>query len=132
MEPPRRSAGGAVSEASSAVGSDAEDDRYCSANSALGTPSSLATLLPASDFWDHQMDLLLDDHPAVLGFPKNHQLSRLLAQTPAQSPQGTEPPPPVAAGGDALARQGSNPSSQAVPLLPDHNQVRSLVLRLLD
>nr|CAB3473299.1 unnamed protein product [Digitaria exilis] len=123
MEPHRRSAGGAVSEASSAAGSEAEDDRYCSANSALGTPSSLATLLPTSDFWDHQMDLLLDDHPVVFGFPKNHQLSRLLAQTPAQSPPGTEPPPPAAAGGDALARQGSSPSSQAVPPCPDHSQV---------
>ncbi|OEL23682.1 Pleckstrin homology domain-containing family M member 3 [Dichanthelium oligosanthes] len=119
MEPPRRSAGGAASVASSAAGSDAEEDRYCSANSALGTPSSLATLLPSSDFWDHQMDLLLlDEHPAVSGFPKNHQLSRLQAQ----ARPGTGPPPAAAAGGDALALHGSSPGSPAVPPR-DHNQV---------
>ncbi|CAO2170324.1 unnamed protein product [Urochloa humidicola] len=121
MEPSRRSAGGAASEASSAAGSDAEDDRYCSANSALGTPSSYTTILPSSDFWDHQMDLLLDEHPAVPGFPKNHQLSRL--QAPAQSRTGTGPPPPAAGGGDAVVRQGSSPGSPAAPPRPDHNQV---------
>ncbi|CAO2165202.1 unnamed protein product [Urochloa humidicola] len=123
MEPSRRSAGGAASEASSAAGSDAEDDRYCSANSALGTPSSYATILPSSDFWDHQMDLLLDEHPAVSGFPKNHQLSGLLAPAPAQSRAGTGPPPLAAAGGDAAVRQGSSPGSPAAPPRPDHNQV---------
>ncbi|TKW14929.1 hypothetical protein SEVIR_5G199300v4 [Setaria viridis] len=123
MKPPRRSAGGAASEASSAAGSDAEDDRYCSANSALGTPSSYATILPSSDFWEHQMDLLLDDHPAVSGFPKNHQLSRLQALAPAQSRPEIGPPPPAAAGGGALAQQGSSPGSPAAPPRPDHNQV---------
>ncbi|CAL4963214.1 unnamed protein product [Urochloa decumbens] len=123
MEPSRRSAGGDASEASSAAGSDAEDDRYCSANSALGTPSSYATILPSSDFWDHQMDLLLDEHPAVSRFPKNHQLSRLQAPVPAQSRPETGPPPPATAGGDALARQGSSPGSPAAPPRLDHNQV---------
>ncbi|EES00906.1 uncharacterized protein LOC8078585 isoform X1 [Sorghum bicolor] len=120
MEPPWRSAGGAASEASSAAGSDAEDDRYCSANSALGTPSSIATLLPSSDFWDHQMDLL-DDHPATAGFPKKHQLSRLQTLASVQSRQETGPPP-ATAGVDALARQGSSPASPYIPPRPDHNQ----------
>ncbi|XP_066314409.1 uncharacterized protein [Miscanthus floridulus] len=121
MEPPRRSAGGAASEASSAAGSDAEDDRYCSANSALGTPSSIATLLPSSDFWDHQMDLL-DDHPAAGGFPKKQQLSRLQTLASAQSRPETGPPP-ATAGVDAIARQGSSPASPYIPQRPDHNQV---------
>ncbi|WVZ70064.1 hypothetical protein U9M48_018764 [Paspalum notatum var. saurae] len=125
MEPPQRSSGGNASEDSSAAGSDAEDDRYCSANSALGTPSSLATLLPSSDFWDHQMDLLLlDDHPAIAGFPKNHHVSRLQAQAPGQSrPEAGASP--AAPGSDALARQGSSPDSPAVPQNPNHNQVDS-------
>ena len=122
MEPSRRSAGGAASEASSATGSDAEDDRYCSANSALGTPSSLGSLRPSSDFWDHQMDLLLEDLPAVSGFPKNHQLSRLQAQTRLGT--GT---PPAAAGDDALAQQDSSSGFPAAPPLPDPVQVGSLV-----
>ena len=133
MEPPRRSAAGAASEASSAAGSDAEDDRYCSANSALGTPSSIGTLRPSADFWDHQMDLLLDDHPAVSGFPKNHQLSRL--QAPALAPAQSRPgagPPPAAAGGEAIAQQGSSPGSPRVHPRPDHNQVGSLDFSLTD
>jgi len=131
MEPPRRSAAGAASEASSAAGSDAEDDRYCSANSALGTPSSIGTLRPSADFWDHQMDPQLDDHPAVTGFPKKRQLSLLQAPAPAQSRPGTGPPQ-AATGGEALARQGSSPGSLAVHPRPDHNQVGSLVLQLPD
>ncbi|KAL6615390.1 hypothetical protein ACP70R_037660 [Stipagrostis hirtigluma subsp. patula] len=122
MEPPRRSAGAAASDVSSAAGSDAEDDRYCSANSALGTPSSFATVLPSSDFWDHQMDLLLlDDHPAAAGFPRNHQLSRL--QTQARS--GTEARPPAAAAGDA-ARRETDAGSPAVPPRPDPAPVDGL------
>ena len=127
MEPPRRSAGGAASEASSAAGSDAEDDRYCSANSALGTPSSIATLLPSSDFWDHQMDLL-DDHPAAGRFPKKQQLSRLQTLASSQSRQETGPPP-ATDGVDALARQGSSPASPYIPPRPDDNQVGLLVLQ---
>jgi hypothetical protein len=129
MEPFRRSAGGAASEASSAAGSDAEDDRYCSANSALGTPSSIATLLPSSDFWDHQMDLL-DDHPATAGFPKKHQLSSLQTLASAQSRPETGPLP-ATAGVDAIARQGSSPASPYIPQLPNHNQVGLLVLQLI-
>ncbi|XP_062213132.1 uncharacterized protein LOC133913915 isoform X2 [Phragmites australis] len=125
MEPSRRSAGGAASEASSATGSDAEDDRYCSANSALGTPSSLGSLRPSSDFWDHQMDLLLEDLPAVSGFPKNHQLSRHQAWAPSQSRPGTGPPP-NATGDDALARQESISGSPAVPPRPDPSQADRL------
>ncbi|XP_066309006.1 uncharacterized protein [Miscanthus floridulus] len=121
MEPPRRSAGGAASEASSAAGSDAEDDRYCSANSALGTPSSIATLLPSSDFWDHQMDHL-DDHPTAGRFPKKQQLSRLQTLASSQSRQETGPPP-ATDGVDALARQGSSPASPYIPPRPDDNQV---------
>jgi hypothetical protein len=117
MEPPRRSAGGAASEASSPAGSNADDDRYGSANSALATPSSLASLRPSSDFWDHQMNLLLDDRPA--GFPKNHQLSRIQAQArPAAGPA------PSAADGDgASARQESSSGSPVVPARPDPDQV---------
>ena len=131
MEPPRRSAAGAASEAYSAAGSDAEDDRYCSANSALGTPSSIGTLRPSADFWDHQMDLQLDDHPAVTGFPKKRQLSLLQAPAPAQSRPGAGPPP-AAAGGEAIAQQGSSPGSPRVHPRPDHNQVGSLDFSLTD
>ncbi|GJM94170.1 hypothetical protein PR202_ga10789 [Eleusine coracana subsp. coracana] len=119
MDPPRRSAGGPESEASSAAGSDAEDDRYCSANSALATPSSYASLRPSSDFWDQQMDFLLDDRPTAAGFPKSHQLSRIQAQARL----ATDPAPPAAAGEDASARQESSSGSPAVPPLLDPNQV---------
>ncbi|XP_047054172.1 uncharacterized protein LOC124660407 [Lolium rigidum] len=89
MEPARRSAGGASSDGSFAAGSDADDDRYCSASSALGTPSSISTLRPSSDLWDHHMDLLLDD--PIASFPKSHQLTRLhQSQTPSQ--QRSDPP----------------------------------------
>ncbi|GJN18655.1 hypothetical protein PR202_gb05837 [Eleusine coracana subsp. coracana] len=119
MDPPRRSAGGPESEASSVAGSDAEDDRYCSANSALATPSSYASLRPSSDFWDQQMDFLLDDRPSATGFPKSHQLGRIQAK--ARS--ATDPAPPAAAGEDASARQESSSGSPAVPPLLDPNQV---------
>jgi hypothetical protein len=129
MEPPRRSLCVVASEVSSAAGSDAEDDRYCSANSALGTPSSIATLLPSSDFWDHQMDLL-DDHPATAGFPKKHQLRCLQTLASAQSWPETVSPP-ATAGVDDLARQGSSPASPYIPPRPRHNQVTLLVLQLI-
>jgi hypothetical protein len=119
MEPPRRSDGGATSEASSPAGSDADDDRYCSANSALATPSSLASLRPSSDFWDHQMDLLLDDHPAVAGFPKSHQLSRIQAPTRPE----TGPAPPAAAGDGASARHQLSSGSPDAPPPQDPDQV---------
>ncbi|KAL5227054.1 hypothetical protein ABZP36_015319 [Zizania latifolia] len=119
MEPARRSAtGGAASDGgSSAAGSDADDDRYCSANSALGTPSSLATLLPSSDFWDHQMDLLLLDDP-VASFPKNHQLSRLQAQPPSPRPD-----PPAAAEDVVLTPAQPDSGLPAIPHDPDLTQV---------
>ncbi|KAL6882130.1 hypothetical protein ACP4OV_011602 [Aristida adscensionis] len=117
MEPPRRPGGAAASEAFSAAGSDAEEERYCSANSALGTPSSLATVLP-SDLWDHQMDLLLlDDHLATTGLPRSHQLSRLHTQS---RPPGADPAPPAAAAGE------SDPRAPAIPPHPDPAQVDRL------
>ena len=106
MEPARRSTGGASSDGSLAAGSDADDDRYCSASSALGTPSSIATLRPSSDFWDHHMDLLLDD--PVASFPKSHQMSRLHQP---QAPSQPRPDPPTA----ALARPELGSGRPAVP-----------------
>uniref|UniRef100_A0A0D9V1W3 PX domain-containing protein n=1 Tax=Leersia perrieri TaxID=77586 RepID=A0A0D9V1W3_9ORYZ len=124
MEPARRSA--AASDAggggggSSADGSDGDDERYLSAGSALGTPSSLATLLPSSELWDHQMDLLLLDDPFAAGFPKTHQLTRL-------HPQPRSDPPPAVAGEVVLPRPEPDSGSHAVPShSPDPAQVDNL------
>ncbi|CAM0881318.1 unnamed protein product [Alopecurus aequalis] len=114
MEPDRRSTGGASSDGSLAAESDADDDRYCSASSALGTPSSIATLRPSSDFWDHHMDLLLDD--PIASFPKSHQMSRLHQP---QAPSQPRPGPPTA----ALASPELDSGSPAVPPRTDPVQV---------
>uniref|UniRef100_A0A0D9YAC2 PX domain-containing protein n=1 Tax=Oryza glumipatula TaxID=40148 RepID=A0A0D9YAC2_9ORYZ len=123
MEPARRST--AVSDGgggSSAAGSDGEDDRYLSASSALGTPSSLATLLPSSDLWDHQMDLLLLDDP-VAGFPKAHQLTRL---HPPPEPPRPDPPAPAAAG-DAVLPRPPEPDPTQVDNLDDNHLFDDMV-----
>ncbi|KQK08264.1 uncharacterized protein LOC100824386 [Brachypodium distachyon] len=120
MEPSRGSTGGASSGGSSAAGSDAEDDRYCSASSALGTPSSLATLRPSSDFWDqdYHMDLLLLDDP-VASFPKIHQLNRLHQ---AQAPSLLRLDPPAA----ALARPELGSGTPSLQPRTDPVQVDNL------
>ncbi|KAI4977068.1 hypothetical protein ZWY2020_050675 [Hordeum vulgare] len=111
METARRSTGSPSSDGFLPPGSDTEDDeRYCSAaSSALGTPSSIATLRPSSDLWDHQMDLLLDD--PVASFPRSHQLShRRLHQPQAPAPA---PDPPAAAA--ALSRPALGSDAPALP-----------------